>query len=53
MSIALSPWAVRGPVGVLHVPAEVVKSLWVTVIPNNAGNANAVLRFLAWSLEFG
>ena len=42
MSIALSRWGVRGTVGVLHVPAEVVKSLWVIVIPNNAGNANAM-----------
>ena len=32
---------VRGIVGVLHVPAEVVQSLWVTLIPNNASNANA------------
>ena len=41
MSIALSRWGVRGIVGVLHVPAEVVQSLWVTLIPNNASNANA------------
>ena len=41
MCIALSRWGVRGIVGVLHVPAEVVQSLWVTLIPTNAGNANA------------
>ena len=33
---------VRGTVGVLRVPVEVVKSLWVTLIPNNASNANAM-----------
>ena len=42
MSIALSRWGVRGTVGVLRVPAEVVKSLWITLIPNNASNANAM-----------
>ena len=42
MSIALSWWGVRGAVGVLRVPVEVVESLWVTLIPNNASNANAM-----------
>ena len=42
MSIALSRWGVRGTVGVLRVPVEVVKSLWATLIPNNASNANAM-----------
>ena len=45
MSIALLRWGVRGTVGVLRVPAEVVKSLWVTRIPNNASNANAMCMF--------
>ena len=31
-----------GTGGVLRVPVEVVKSLWVTLIPNNASNANAM-----------
>ena len=42
MSIALSRWGVRGTVGVLRVPVQVVKSLWVTLIPNNASDANAM-----------
>ena len=42
MSIALSRWGVRGTIGVVRVAVEVVKSLWVTVIPNNASNANAM-----------
>ena len=42
MSIALSQWGVRGTVGVLRMPVEVVKSLWVTLIPSTASNANAM-----------
>ena len=44
MSIALSWLKVRGTqtVGVLHVLVEAVQSLWVTLIPNSAGNANAM-----------
>ena len=42
MSIALSRWGVRGTVGVLCVPVEVVNSLWVTLMRNIASNANAM-----------